>query len=287
MQQGYIKLNRSFSDWGWYKNIPVKVTFIHLLLNAFFSDCEVEGVPIKRGQIVSGRRIIAKETGLSEQEVRTALRKLVGAGELRIQSNRSYSIITVCNYDTYIDDQPTANQRLTNNQPTANQQLTNNQPHNNNDNNDKNEKNDNTVKDKTTNVVLKKNKTLDEREKDFAESLKPYLDKYGRDMLNDFFSYWTEHNDGGRKMRFEMQKTFSIERRLSTWKRNDDKSRKPRYSTEQTSKLGENEWIDTLSDGTRRRTYGTGRMTIPFDAPPRPSSQFAWNPNTGQWDINM
>lgn len=64
----------------------------------------------------------------------------------------------------------------------------------------------------------------------FKEKLKPYLDKYGRGMLNDFYMYWTEHNEHGKKMRYEMQKTFDIPRRLATWKRNDENSAHPKYS---------------------------------------------------------
>jgi hypothetical protein len=42
--------------------------------------------------------------------------------------------------------------------------------------------------------------------------------------------YWTEHNPGGKKMRFEMQKVFDIHRRILTWKRNQtnfNKNAKP------------------------------------------------------------
>ncbi|MCQ2058698.1 MAG: DUF4373 domain-containing protein [Bacteroidaceae bacterium] len=45
--------------------------------------------------------------------------------------------------------------------------------------------------------------------------------------------------------------------------------------------LGAGEYID----GTGRRTYGTGRATVPNDAPPRPSEQYAWNSSTNQWTI--
>jgi hypothetical protein len=46
--------------------------------------------------------------------------------------------------------------------------------------------------------------------------------EFGKDLINDFFEYWTEHNEGGSKMRFEMSKNqpFNIKRRLATWKRN-------------------------------------------------------------------
>lgn len=45
--------------------------------------------------------------------------------------------------------------------------------------------------------------------------------------------------------------------------------------------LGVGEYIDN----TGRRTYGTGRATIPADAPPRPSERHAWNSSTSQWII--
>lgn len=45
--------------------------------------------------------------------------------------------------------------------------------------------------------------------------------------------------------------------------------------------LGVGEYID--NDG--RRTYGTGKATIPNDAPPRPSEKYCWNNSTKQWTI--
>ncbi len=38
-----------------------------------------------------------------------------------------------------------------------------------------------------------------------------------------FVEYWTEHNPNGKKMRFEGEKYFDINRRLQTWIRNDKK----------------------------------------------------------------
>lgn len=45
-------------------------------------------------------------------------------------------------------------------------------------------------------------------------------------MIDAFCDYWTEF--GGKKMRFEKEKTWELKRRLQTWKRNDDE-RKARY----------------------------------------------------------
>lgn len=63
----------------------------------------------------------------------------------------------------------------------------------------------------------KKTISIEEREERFKKTLEPYLHKYGRDMLNKFFLYWTEKNKSGKKMRFEMQPTWELSKRLSTW----------------------------------------------------------------------
>jgi hypothetical protein len=58
---------------------------------------------------------------------------------------------------------------------------------------------------------------IEERKLKFADALKPFLDEYGRDMLNDFYFYWTEHGENDKKLRFEKEKTFGISQRLRTW----------------------------------------------------------------------
>ena len=64
---------------------------------------------------------------------------------------------------------------------------------------------------------------IEERKQQFAASLKPYLETYGKKMLNDFYLYWTEHGPSDRKLRFEKEKAFGIERRLINWDKNKDK----------------------------------------------------------------
>ena len=66
----------------------------------------------------------------------------------------------------------------------------------------------------------------EEREQAFREQADKFIPEYGRKMIDAFCDYWTEF--GGKKMRFEKEKTWELKRRLQTWKRNDDE-RKPRY----------------------------------------------------------
>lgn len=66
----------------------------------------------------------------------------------------------------------------------------------------------------------KKKLSLTERKKQFAEKVFKFIPEYDAKLVDDFFGYWTEHGDNDTKMRFEKQTSFSIVRRLGTWKRN-------------------------------------------------------------------
>ena len=52
---------------------------------------------------------------------------------------------------------------------------------------------------------------------EFKNSLLPFLDKYGKEMLKAFFDYWSEHGPNDAKMRFEKEKSYDISKRLATW----------------------------------------------------------------------
>lgn len=62
---------------------------------------------------------------------------------------------------------------------------------------------------------------LKERKLAFGMQLKPFNGMYQRSMLAEFYNYWTEVKEGGRKMRFEKEKTFEIAKRLARWSKNN------------------------------------------------------------------
>jgi hypothetical protein len=77
--------------------------------------------------------------------------------------------------------------------------------------------------------------TIEERKSKFYDSLTKYVDEYPKQMLRDFFNYWSEHGENDKKLRFEKEKTFGIKQRLSTWH-----SRNPKqYETNETDHLVE------------------------------------------------
>ena len=72
------------------------------------------------------------------------------------------------------------------------------------------------------NVINKDSKAnLEIRTLAFKNSLIPFKQKYSIEMLKDFFGYWTEPNKSNTKLKFELQQTWSISRRLETWAKND------------------------------------------------------------------
>lgn len=83
----------------------------------------------------------------------------------------------------------------------------------------------------TVNVINKKI-SISERKINFRYTLEPFLQTYGKEVLNAFFLYWTEPNLANTKMRFEMQKTWSISLRLSQWANRDKTFKTPTTQTD-------------------------------------------------------
>tara|TARA_R110001599_G_scaffold2627_6_gene14260 strand:+ start:17138 stop:17986 length:849 start_codon:yes stop_codon:yes gene_type:complete len=79
------------------------------------------------------------------------------------------------------------------------------------------EENKNTLSENVVSKPKPKKKTLEERKEEFKENLKPYLEKYGKEVLNKFFLHFAEHNEGGSKMLFETHKTWNLGMRLAKW----------------------------------------------------------------------
>ncbi|MEI7474714.1 MAG: hypothetical protein WCK67_08030 [bacterium] len=123
---GWIKLHRQIIEWDWYKDPNTFKLFLHLLLMANHNTNKWRGVTIEKGQVLTGRIILSQQTGLSEQEIRTSLKRLKSTNELTIKTTAQYSIITLNNWHKYQDINQQSNQQLTSNQPASNQQLTTN-----------------------------------------------------------------------------------------------------------------------------------------------------------------
>ena len=120
MNQGWIALHRQILEWEWFQDHNTLIVFIYCLLKCNFKDSSFRGHAVPRGSFVTGRKKMALELGLSEQQIRTALKHLISTSEITINATTQFSIITVNKFEDF--QQPTNS--LTNEQPTSNQQLT-------------------------------------------------------------------------------------------------------------------------------------------------------------------
>lgn len=60
---------------------------------------------------------------------------------------------------------------------------------------------------------------------DFLNSVSELKESYTKDMLNEFYIYWTEKSASG-KMKFQLQETWETSKRLLTWSKNQEKFNK-------------------------------------------------------------
>jgi len=121
-QQGWIKLHRQILEWEWYSDNNCFRLFLHLLLKANHKEKRFKGIELKVGSIVTSRDLLARETGLSSQQIRTALTKLISTNEITSVTSSQGTIIQIVSYEKY--QVPT--NEITNEQPTSNQQSTTN-----------------------------------------------------------------------------------------------------------------------------------------------------------------
>lgn len=167
---GYIRLDRCIAESRWFKNVSTSHLFIYLLLKANFEKGVFEKNTIKRGQLVTSLKHLSEDTGLSLQQVRTALKHLKSTHDVTIKTTTKYTIITIKDYEMYAasthtptNKQQTNNTQSTNGQHSNNKRLTNKQQQynknkknnkNNIDNKDNKERNDDNKKNELSHVDI-------------------------------------------------------------------------------------------------------------------------------------
>ena len=224
---GWIKIHRELLQWEWFGKAEMVQLFLYLLLKANCEEKQWQGITIMRGQLITTNSAIRKDLQLSEQQIRTIIKRLISTGEITYKSTNKYVIITICNYDRYqcgnfaINEQD--NEQF-NNQTTSKQRANNEQT-----------KEYNNIKEKNISKDILKKKSritalslsFEQRKDIFIEQVAPYTETYGASMVADFIAYWTEPNRSQTKMRYELERTWDVERRLSTWEKNEAQFGKP------------------------------------------------------------
>lgn len=71
----------------------------------------------------------------------------------------------------------------------------------------------------TLTITEQKKIAREKREKEFYKELEPYVQMYGKEMIREFYDYWTEPNKRKTGNRKDLQKTWDTQKRLQTWER--------------------------------------------------------------------
>lgn len=129
-------------------------------------------VNVERGQLLFGRFKAEEELGLDGSLIYRVLKIFEEQEQIKVESNNQYSLITICKYDSYQNnnqetEQPTNNQRTTDEQPTENQWKTD-------------EQQVNTSKEGLEYKEVKEDKYAIPEKHDFLEYVKSVYDKLGK-----------------------------------------------------------------------------------------------------------
>ena len=120
-KQGFIKLYRKLQENQFYKNSEAVHLWIHLLFSASYEDnvfyYKNTKINVKRGQLITGRKKLAYETGIKESNIYRLLKMYENEHQIEQQTTNKYSIITILSFDDYnVIEQQKDSKRTTNEQ---------------------------------------------------------------------------------------------------------------------------------------------------------------------------
>jgi len=270
---GWIKIHRKVTEDELYfqEKFTRMQAWIDLIILAAYKPrtfrlrgCEVK---VEVGQVAISVTELAERWKWSHTKVLRFMTKLQKSGKVILQKNNVINRISIVNYEYYQENATTsATTNNTTNDTTETAyksagyttkttigETTNNTTNDTTNQKKKNQKENilKNIKETPTNVggkekaaadaaTTSKVKSIEERQKDFYNLLRPYVNKYPEEMLTAFYNYWSEPNRSRTKMRAELEKTWDLPRRLATWNRKSEERKfygtnRTSYSTAQTT----------------------------------------------------
>ena len=185
------------------KQMSLDVDTVELVINCCIELCELfnsDGIMFWSERVL---RNIGKRNEISTKRSEAGKR----SAELRKSSaSDEQNSTNVEQVSTSVQQNPTKERKVKENKV--------------NENKEKKEIKETISKDIAQKKVDAKASTLTRRD-EFYKSLIPFLSTYGKDMIRDFFDYWSEQNKSGTQMRFEKQPTWEVAKRLATWNKRD------------------------------------------------------------------
>jgi len=203
MKIGFIKLHRSLVEWQYWDDHNTTRLLIYLLVSVNFELKKWRGIEVKPGSIITSYEKLAIANGLSISQIRRSLTVLENDKQISRKTTNKNQLVSLVKWDELqIEKIKTTGKQQTKEQLKDRETTTTKEG-----------------KETKEERILSNIKILDKRKKSFSDTLNPFINIYGRDLLNDFYKYWTEPNKSMTKLKFEFQNTWSIELRLSNWEK--------------------------------------------------------------------
>lgn len=169
-------------------------------------------IECKRGQTINSLLTWSKRWEVDKSTVRRFLYLLQNDNMIEIENVQKTTRLTVCKYEDYNDvrhDKETIKKRKRNDKETQ-------------DNSDATQTNNETNNELNKGESPQKKNFRELTEKEFYDDVARFKSKYPKDLLRDFYDYWSEPAVNS-KMKFQLQDTWDLNRRLKRWQRNDFK----------------------------------------------------------------
>ena len=195
--KGFVKLQRNMLEWEWYQDNHTMRLMLHILLKVNYTSKKWQGITINPGEMITSINNLSKELCLSENIIRTALKKLKKTGYIITQSTNKFTKIKLLKSTIYNDSDFTNNEPK--NYPSVNESLSNDKPI-------------------TTTNKVKKEIDIIERKEVFKKQIFQFQNQFSKEALNNFYNYWTEENRQTGRLKFEDEKYWNLESRLHNWK---------------------------------------------------------------------
>lgn len=215
---GWIKLNREINNHWVFQNSDYFKWWIDILLEVNYAPAKV----VIKGNVYEcgrGEKLYSLDTWAmrwktNKSKVRRYFDLLQKENMIELKNETQTTRLKVCKYEDY---QETENESETQMKHKRNANETQTTPIKESNNNNKDNK-----------------ESLETRSLAFKESLRPFINKFGVDMVKNFYGYWSEPNQSKRKMKFELEKTWDTSRRLETWSKRENtfttsKETKPKH----------------------------------------------------------
>ena len=206
MSKGWISLHRKILDnpvLSRGKSYSRFEAFIYMLLRANHKEGKVvvgnQLILVKKGSFITSQKKLMLVFNWGSTKLRAFLELLKKDNMIEYKSNTLATHIIILKYSQLQGLQNTNKNQIENEQKTnRNQSKTNN-----------------------NDIIINNNENKEQEfiNKVLAEGLK-ITPMVAPDIIDDFCNYWTEKNIAGKKMKFEMQQTFDIKRRLKKWLKN-------------------------------------------------------------------